>query len=123
MREANRKVRRLGRKVGNLVACLLVFSMIIVVALCVFMFYRLTMNMLKDRCVNGTNMLAYQLREYDGPEDKTQLLDDLKEQMRCEFTIFEGNVRAYTTILQDGNRVVRLCSRYGTFRGFDKDRT
>ena len=88
MREANRKVRRLGRKVGNLVACLLVFSMIIVVALCVFMFYRLTMNMLKDRCVNGTNMLAYQLREYDGPEDKTQLLDDLKEQMRCEFTIF-----------------------------------
>lgn len=106
MREANRKVRRLGRKVGNLVACLLVFSMIIVVALCVFMFYRLTMNMLKDRCVNGTNMMAYQLREYDGPEDKTQLLDDLKEQMRCEFTIFEGNVRAYTTILQDGNRVV-----------------
>lgn len=51
-------------------------------------------------------MLAYQLDNYTGPEDKTQLLDDLKELVGCEFTIFDGDVRTYTTIQQDGKRVV-----------------
>lgn len=105
MKEKNKRTRHLGRKVNNLVICLLIISIFTMVALCVYMFYQQTIRMLKNRCVNGTNMLAYQLEHYN-PEDKSKLLDDLKEQMNCEFTIFEGNERAYTTIQKDGARVV-----------------
>ena len=103
---AHHKTKRIGRKVGNLVAVMLGVSITAVVVLCVLMFYRLTMSMLQSECVSGTNMLAYELANYDGPEDKTALLDDLKQRMGHEFTIFHGDVRAYTTIQQDGQRAV-----------------
>ena len=101
-----RKNKRIGRRVGNLVALMLAVSITVVVVLCVWMFYRLTMSMMEDVCVSGTNVLAYELTDYTGPEDKTELLDALSGQMGCEFTIFHGDERAYTTILQDGQRVV-----------------
>ena len=101
-----RKNKRIGRRVGNLVALMLAVSITVVVVLCVWMFYRLTMSMMEDVCVSGTNVLAYELADYDGPEDRTALLDALSEQMGCEFTIFHGNERAYTTIQQDGQRAV-----------------
>ena len=106
------KTKRIGRKVGNLVAAMLGVSITVVVALCVLMFYRLTMSMMQSQCISGTNMLAYELSNYDGPEDKTALLDELKKQMGHEFTIFHGDQRAYTTIQQDGQRAVgtRLAS-------------
>ena len=50
-----RKGKRIGRKVGNLVALMLGVSIIVVVMLCVLMFYRLTMSMMQDVCVSGTN--------------------------------------------------------------------
>lgn len=106
MRVKNRKVHKLGTKIGLLTAFLLILSITAAVMLCVQMFYKLTMNLLREECVNGTNMLAYQLSHNIGPEDKTQMLDDLKEQLGCEFTIFQGNIREYTTIVQDGERVV-----------------
>lgn len=70
------------------------------------MFCRLTMSMMQNECVNGTNMPAYELSNYSGDEDMTALLDALKQQMGCEFTIFRGDKRAYTTIQQNGQRVV-----------------
>ena len=91
---------------GNLVAAIQGASIAIVVALCILMFYRLTISMMQDQCISGTNMLAYELANYDGPEDKTALLDTLKEQMGYEFTIFHGDQRAYTTIQQNGQRAV-----------------
>ncbi len=100
------RVSRLGNKVNLIVVCLLVTSIFFVVRLCVSMFTNLAMDMLHDRCINGTNMLAYQLANDNGIEDKTQMLDELKELMRCEFTIFKGDERAYTTIVKDGERVV-----------------
>lgn len=105
-RSNNKKIHHLGGKVNILVICLLGVSIASVVAICVMMSYRLSMSMLEDRCVNGTNMLAYELSGRVGSQDKTALLDDLKEQMRCEFTIFRGDERVYTTIQQDGERVV-----------------
>ena len=104
--EKNRKVRHLGNKVNLIVVCLLAVSIFLVVRLCVAMFTSLAMDMLHDWCVNGTNMLAYELDDYQGPEDKTEMLDELKELMRCEFTIFRGDERAYTTIVKDGERAV-----------------
>ncbi len=100
------KSRRIGRKVGNMVAVMLGVSIVVVVAICVLMFYRLSMSMMQDVCVSGTNVLAYELKNYNGAEDKTELLDALKQQMGCEFTVFHGDERAYTTIQQIGKRAV-----------------
>lgn len=102
----NQRVKHLGRKINALMVCLQVASIVLVISLCIVMFYNLAMSLLKDRCVNATNILAYELDGYVGPEDKNITLDELKDMMRCEFTIFEGDVRAYTTIEQDGERVV-----------------
>ena len=92
-----KKSKKIGRKVGILVAAMLGVSIIVVVTICLMMFYRLTLSMMEDVCVSGTNMLAYELDNYNGPEDKTSLLDALSQQMGCEFTIFRGNERAYPT--------------------------
>lgn len=97
---------QIGRKVGNLVVAMLGVSITLVVALCVMMFYRLTMSMMQNECVRGTNVLAYELSAYTGEENKTALLDALKQEMGCEFTIFRGDERDYTTIQQNGQRVV-----------------
>ncbi len=104
--ENKKRVRHLGSKVNLVVGCLLILSIAVVVSICVSMFYKLTMEMLRKQCVSGTNMLAYELDEYVGPEDKTIVLDELKEEMGCEFTIFHGDERAYTTIQQNGERAV-----------------
>lgn len=101
-----KRIGHLGRRVSLLVVGLLTISIIAVVAQCISMFYGLFTNMLKRECVNGTHILSYELEKYDGPEDKTQLLDELKNALGCEFTIFVGDERAYTTIVQDGERVV-----------------
>ena len=98
--------KRIGRKVGNLVAAMLGVSITLVVVLCVLMYYRLTMSMMQNECISGTNVLAYELASYSGDDDKTGLLDALKKEMGCEFTIFRGDERAYTTILQNGQRAV-----------------
>ena len=103
----SQKIKRIGRKVGNLVAAMLGVSITLVVVLCVLMFYRLTMSMMQNECVRGTNVLAYELAGYSGGEDKTALLDALKEEMGCEFTIFRGDERAYTTIQQIGRASCR----------------
>ncbi len=101
-----KKIRRIGRKVGNLVAAMLGVSITLVVALCVLMFYRLTKSMLQKECVSATNVLSSELAGYSGDDDKTGLLDALKKEMGCEFTIFHGDERAYTTIQQNGQRAV-----------------
>ena len=104
--DARQKCRQIGRKVGNLVALMLGVSITVVVALCVLMFYRLTMSTMQSVCVSGANVLAYELSQYDGPEDKTALLDELKARTGCEFTIFQGDERICTTIQQNGRRAV-----------------
>lgn len=102
----NERVKHLGRRINALMTCLQVASMILVVALCISMFYSLAMSLLRDRCVNATNVLAYELDGYVGPDNKNETLDELKGMFGCEFTIFEGDVRTYTTIQQNGERVV-----------------
>ena len=67
-RNDKQKIKRIGRKVGNLVAAMLGVSITLVVVLCVLMFYRLTMSMMQNECVSGTNVLAYELSNYSGDE-------------------------------------------------------
>ena len=104
--ENNKRIRHLGNKVNLVVGCLLVLSIAVVVSICIYKFYNLTMELLRKQCINGTKMLAYELDGYVGPEDKTIVLDELKELLGCEFTIFHGDERAYTTIQKDGKRAV-----------------
>ena len=100
------KYKRIGQKVGNMVVIMQIISVIFAVAMCVIMFRSLTTKILKERCTDGTNMLAYLLSQADEDTDMNQLLDGLKSRMGCEFTIFEGDTRAYTTVIQDGQRAV-----------------
>ncbi len=103
----NKRILHLGRKVSVVVAGLFIISMAVVLQLTVSMFKKLTTSMLEDQCVTGTNVLENELKSYTSQlTDPTQMLDSLKEELGCEFTIFKGDVRAYTTILQDGERAV-----------------
>ena len=73
-----KKQKRIGKKVGNLVAIMLAVSMLITTMVGIIMSYRLTTNMLRDKCVSGTNILAYALQNNSEQKDKTALLDELK---------------------------------------------
>lgn len=100
------KYKRIGAKVGRVVIIMQAISILVVMMVCILMYNSLVTKMQKDRCTNGTNMLAYELSRLSDGQDPNELLDELKERMRCEFTIFEGDTRAYTTVIQDGKRVV-----------------
>lgn len=102
----NRKYRSIGRKVSYAVMILQAVSGILAVVVCVSMFSSLVTKMQKERCTNGTNMLAFALEQVPEGADLNQTLDELKRRMGCEFTIFEGDTRAYSTVTQDGKRVV-----------------
>lgn len=100
------KYKRIGAKVGRVVIIMQAISILMVMMVCILMYNSLVTKMQKDRCINGTNMLAYELSQVSEGQDLNALLDELKERMRCEFTIFEGDTRAYSTVVQDGKRVV-----------------
>ena len=100
------KYKRIGAKVGRVVIIMQAISIAVVMLVCVFLYNSLVTKMQTDRCTNGTNMLAYELDKLSEGDDPNQLLDELKNRMGCEFTIFEGDIRAYTTVTQDGQRVV-----------------
>ena len=53
-----KKQKRIGKKVGNLVAIMLVVAMVVVSFLGIVMSYQITLRMLRDKCVSGTNVLA-----------------------------------------------------------------
>ncbi len=98
----------IGLKVGFIVAILEAVSVMVAVVICVNMFNALITRMQTVRCTNGTNMLARELEQMSGDteQDMNALLDDLKANMGCEFTIFEGDTRVYSTVEQNGQRVV-----------------
>ena len=102
------KQTRIGKKVGNVVVIMQMISVVFAVGMCVIMFRSLAAGMLEQRCTNGTNMLARELEQMSGDteQDMNALLDDLKAHMGCEFTIFEGDTRVYSTVEQNGQRVV-----------------
>ena len=104
--EKKRTYKRIGMKVGRVVVIMQLISGLLAVTVCVLIFNSLITGMLEDRCTNGTNMLMQEFAAREDGEDMTQTLDNLKELMGCEFTVFEGDTRAYTTVLKDGERAV-----------------
>lgn len=106
MTKGRKRKGRIGKKVGNVVVIMQAISVVFAVAVCVFMYNSLVRSMQQRICTNGTNMLAFELEKISDDTDINQLLDGLKERMGCEFTIFEGDTRAYSTVTQNGKRVV-----------------
>lgn len=104
--KGRKRNKRIGKKVGNVVVIMQVISVVFAVAICVWMYNSLVRSMQEKICTNGTNMLAYELSRAADGDDKNKVLDGLKERMGCEFTIFEGDTRAYSTVTQNGERVV-----------------
>lgn len=100
------KHQRIGWKVGNMVSIMMAVSMAIVVAVCIYMFQSLVLMGLEDQCTDGTNVLSYELKRLPEGGDTQALLDGLKSSVGMEFTVFEGDTRAYTTIIQNGQRAV-----------------
>lgn len=105
-KNGSKKRKRIGKKVGNVVAVMQAVSIILAVAICVKMYSSLVESMQKKICINGTNLLAYELSRVSEGDDLNQVLDGLKERQGCEFTIFEGDTRAYSTVTQNGKRVL-----------------
>ena len=96
----------IGLKVGFVVAVMQIISVVLVLSVCVSIFNTMVARMLRERCMNGTNVLAHELSRASEGEDMNEMLDGLKSRMGCEFTIFEGDMRKYSTVMQDGERVV-----------------
>ena len=96
----------IGLKIGCVMAAMQIFFVVMAVTICVYMFRDLVTRMQEERCVNGTDMLAYELIKEPENEDINQILDEMKQRMGCEFTIFEGDTRKYSTVMQNGERVI-----------------
>ena len=104
--ERHKKSLKLGARFSILAGALLCVSTAFVITLCGIIFHRQFMDMLKAECVQGTNLLNYELSKAEnGDRDRTQLLDELKAQTGYEYTIFQGDKRTATTIIKDGERV------------------
>ena len=101
-----RKRKRIGKKVGNVVVIMQAISVVFAVVICVYMYNSLVRSMQKQICTDGTNVLAYELSRVSEDEDINLVLDGMKERMGCEFTVFEGDTRAYSTVTKNGERVV-----------------
>lgn len=104
--EKSRKYIGIGLKIGCVMAIMQIFFVVMALTICVSMFRNLITDMQKERCINGTDMLGYELGRISDSEDINQMLDEMKQHMGCEFTIFEGDIRKYSTVMQNGERVV-----------------
>lgn len=106
--EQKKKYKKLGRKLAILFSILFTVSIVSVILLGVNASTTMVMKRLKEECRNGTNILALELAQMGelSVEEQNALLDELKARLNCEFSIFKGNERVSTTIMQNGNRMV-----------------
>ncbi len=82
----------IGLKIGCVMAVMQIFFVVMAVTICVYMFRDLITRMQEERCVNGTDMLAYELIRVSEDEDINQILDEMKQRMGCEFKIGRAHV-------------------------------
>ncbi len=106
VKEGKMGTKGIGFKVGCVVAAMQALSVVLAMTICVSMFSSLITTMQEERCTSATNILERELEQAAADEDLNQLLDGLKSELGFEFTIFSGDTRAYSTVMQDGKRVV-----------------
>ena len=97
------KTLKLGTRFSILAGLLLCISTALIIVFCGAVFRAQFMDMLTKECVQGTNLLDYELSKEDyTDQDRTRLLDELKARTGYEYTIFEGDKRVATTVMKDG---------------------
>lgn len=101
------KTLKLGTRFSILAGLLLCISTALIIVFCGAVFRAQFMDMLTKECVQGTNLLDYELSKEDyTDQDRTRLLDELKARTGYEYTIFEGDKRVATTVMKDGTCAV-----------------
>lgn len=101
------KTLKLGTRFSILAGLLLCISTALIIVFCGAVFRAQFMDMLTKECVQGTNLLDYELSKEDyTDQDRTRLLDELKARTGYEYTIFEGDKRVATTVMKEGTRAV-----------------
>ncbi len=105
--QGTKKFGSLSFKVNLLVAIMIIIVVTIMILISGLTSSENVNSELKDQCITGTNLLEYELSldEVREMEDKTPLLERLKQITGCEYTIFEDDIRTFTTIVIDGQRV------------------
>ena len=101
----NQKVRRIGQKVGNVMAWMLAINILIINAICMSMFHSQMSGQLRTECLSATNVLEYAMRT-DPTMEMGQLIAGLKNEMGCEFAIFNGDTEIYSTMTYNGQSAV-----------------
>lgn len=105
--KANKSFRgKIGRRITGIVIVCFCSAIVIVATMSIRESRALAADLLIKNCVSATNFLASQIEGSSLDDDHTQLLDSLKDATGCELTIFSNDVRASTTIIKDGKRVV-----------------
>lgn len=77
-KRGRRKLKRIGKKVGNVVVIMQAISVVLAVTICVSMYNSLVRSMQEKICTNGTNLLAYELSRVSEGDDLNEMLDGLK---------------------------------------------
>lgn len=102
---ATQKRRKIARKVGNVAIIMLAASMAAVLLTTIFMFRDAMRNVLQSVAERNVNILQYELEQFNGEQPLEAVLDELKSRSGCEYSIFQNGIRAYTTVVENGQRV------------------
>lgn len=99
----------LGRRLGIVVVIMLVITAVSVLFTSTSLFWNTVTQLLEEECRDGVNVLKSKLDTMD-PDDQAntdvnQVLESLKSDLGCEFSIFEGTTRTFTTIMENGKRM------------------
>ncbi len=103
-----KKYKRISSQFNILIAVMTTIIVSVMIVISGFMTATNVTGELTDQCITATNLLEYELslHEVAAMKDKTEVLERLKSITGCEFTIFDGDVREFTTIVIDGERAV-----------------
>lgn len=104
--KTRKRQKQLGYKVSNLVTVMLAVSIIVMITMSVLPLNNLLTKILESVCLSEAKVLSYEYSRTHQGDDITAMLDELKSRTDCDYTIFEGDTRTYTTILENGRRAV-----------------
>lgn len=107
-----RKMKSIALEVGTVTVIMLVASMVAVLLTSILLFRGTVKDQLEAQCFRATGVMEYEIRlqmaSTGGDIEAIDLnaeLDELKERMQCEFSIFEDGKRTYTTFMENGKRM------------------
>ncbi len=102
------KIKKMSTKIVALLVIVVFFVVTILISVAYFESRSMLYNVVEDQCVDGSRLLELSIAGTDDllEQDKTQILDNLKEATGYEFTIFNGDERVYTTVISNGERAV-----------------